>query len=611
MSSRNGDYLFSDVTPGDYTIIQTNDTDYTDVTDVEGPNDSQITVSVSNGESVVDQNFVDELSASITGNVTSDDNNDDVGDSNLSGIIITLVDSNGNSVISTTTDSNGDYLFSDVTPGEYNIIQTNETGYTDVNDVEGANDSQIAVSVSNGESQDVVLGLIDSNGNTIATTATNIDGNYEFTDVIPGEYNVKEIQPAGFISVSEVDGGDDLDHGDNNIVDNIPVTVDAGTVDSGNNFVEEEFANITGNVASDTDNDGIGNTNLSGVVISLFDSVGTTIATTVTDANGNYQFSELSPGIYDIVQTQPSDFDNVSDTQGANDNQVRVNLAPGETSSNNDFVEEPLPGTLAGRVWEDSDRNGLEGGLESGISNVNVTLTSGGADGLISTPGDNTTQTITTDSNGEYQFTELTPEIEYQVSVDINTFPAEYTDGLTSQDTGSDDQIDSDADINTGLTPVVTLSPGESQTDIDAGLLKPEDKLIEGTASPDTIVGSSDSETIAGYKGQDTLTGGDGNDLFFFNETSDGVDVITDFTSGEDQIHLTQILEDELGYIGNDPIADGHVVIADYGSAGTMVQINFDGTNNLLPKDVAFLEGVSNLDNNSNNDFDPNTDLAF
>jgi len=87
--------------------------------------------------------------------------------------------------------------------------------------------------------------------------------------------------------------------------------------------------------------------------------------------------------------------------------------------------------------------------------------------------------------------------------------------------------------------------------------------------------------------------------------------MITDFTSGEDQIVLTQILEDELGYTGNDAIADGHVVIADYGSAGTMVQIDFDGTGGLLPKDVVFLDGVSNLDTDVNNDFDPNTDLAF
>ncbi|MGL5796039.1 MAG: M10 family metallopeptidase C-terminal domain-containing protein, partial [Waterburya sp.] len=146
---------------------------------------------------------------------------------------------------------------------------------------------------------------------------------------------------------------------------------------------------------------------------------------------------------------------------------------------------------------------------------------------------------------------------------------------------------------------------------IDAGLLTPQKDLIEGTASPDNIVGTSTDETIAGYKGQDTLTGGSGKDSFFYNETSDGVDIITDFSSGEDQIILTQILTEELNYTGNNPIADGYVVIEDYGAVGTMIQIDFDTTNDLLPKDVVFLQGVSNLDANAENDFASQTDLAF
>ncbi len=143
----------------------------------------------------------------------------------------------------------------------------------------------------------------------------------------------------------------------------------------------------------------------------------------------------------------------------------------------------------------DSDRNGLEGEFEPGVENVTVTLTGGGDDGDILTSDDNTLETLITDSNGEYEFTGLTPGIEYQVSFDSTSFPTEYTDGLTTQDTGTDDQIDSDADISTGQTPVITLNPGESRTGIDAGLLKPEDNLIEGTPSPDTIVGTPQNET--------------------------------------------------------------------------------------------------------------------
>ncbi|MGL5076580.1 MAG: SdrD B-like domain-containing protein, partial [Waterburya sp.] len=337
---------------------------------------------------------------------------------------------------------------------------------------------------------------------------------------------------------------------------------------------------------------------------------GSAIATTTTDSNGNYQFSDLANGQYVVVQTQPAGYESVTDIDGGDSNQILATIA-GADSVGNDFLEEVPLASIGGRIWEDSDRNGLESELEPGIANITVTLTGGGVDGIISTPDDNTIVSLTTDDNGKYEFTGLTPGIEYQVTFDTTSFPAEFSDGLTTQDTGSDDLLDSDAEINTGKTPIVTLNPGESRTGIDAGLLTPQKDLIEGTASPDKIVGTSTDEIIAGYKGQDTLTGGDGKDSFFYNETSDGVDIITDFSSGEDQIILTQILTDELNYTGNDPISDGYVVIEDYGAVGTMIQIDFDATNDLLPKDVVFLQGVSNLDANTENDFASQTDLAF
>ena len=124
-----GNYLFEDVTPGNYTITQANDTDFVDVTDVEGaPDDSQVAVTVGIGETVVAQNFVDEVPASIAGNVSQDNDNDDAGDTNLSGITVTLDDGAGN-ILTTTTDVDGNYLFEDVTPGNYTITQENDTDF--------------------------------------------------------------------------------------------------------------------------------------------------------------------------------------------------------------------------------------------------------------------------------------------------------------------------------------------------------------------------------------------------------------------------------------------------------------------------------------------------
>ena len=115
-----------------------------------------------------------------------------------------------------------------------------------------------------------------------------------------------------------------------------------------------------------------------------------------------------------------------------------------------------------------------------------------------------------------------------------------------------------------------------------------------GTTASDTLIGTTGGDVFAGYKGQDTLTGGSGNDKYLYSETSDSVDIITDFKKdGDDRIVLTQILKNEVGYTGNDPIGAGYVKVVDHGSVGTMIQIDFDASASLIPKDLLFLQGVA------------------
>jgi len=199
-------------------------------------------------------------------------------------------------------------------------------------------------------------------------------------------------------------------------------------------------------------------------------------------------------------------------------------------------------------------------------------------------------KTLTVPGEGEYVIDPVTGEATFTLETGFNgqLTPVEYQ---VVDDSG---QISNSATIS-----------------ILSEVLEPQKNLIEGTPSPETIIGTSQNDNINGYRGQDTLTGGAGQDCFHFNETQNGIDIITDFTSGEDHVVLTQILEDEIGYTGGDPIGDGHVIVVDYGSVGTSVQIDIDGPNGLLPVDVAFLDGVSNLDADVNNNFDPDNDLIF
>ena len=49
-----------------------------------------------------------------------------------------------------------------------------------------------------------------------------------------------------------------------------------------------------------------------------------------------------------------------------------------------------------------------------------------------------------------------------------------------------------------------------------------------------------DDDTLTGGTGNDTLTGGVGNDSFRFG-LAGGMDVVTDFTAGEDLVDLSEI----------------------------------------------------------------------
>ena len=41
--------------------------------------------------------------------------------------------------------------------------------------------------------------MYDSNGDLIATTTTDVNGDYSFSDLGPGTYTVEEVIPAGWV----------------------------------------------------------------------------------------------------------------------------------------------------------------------------------------------------------------------------------------------------------------------------------------------------------------------------------------------------------------------------------------------------------------------------
>lgn len=235
---------------------------------------------------------------------------------------------------------------------------------------------------------------------------------------------------------------------------------------------EIQYASIGDKVWYDTNQDGIqnaGEVGISNVVVKLFDCNNNFIGQTLTNSNGNYLFSGLIPGNYYVQFVLPSGYVFSPKDQGGNDNldsdadpltgkTICTTLSPGENDMSWDagmYVPPPVLGSIGDYVWNDVNVNGIQDGNESGIANVIVMLFDC-SNVLLAT--------TTTDANGYYLFNNL-PAGNYYVQF---VLPSGYS--FSPKDQGSNDAVDSDADILTGKTACLTLAAGENNLTIDAGM---------------------------------------------------------------------------------------------------------------------------------------------
>ncbi|MBL0100824.1 MAG: hypothetical protein IPP49_12945 [Saprospiraceae bacterium] len=99
--------------PGNYNVVETQPAGYTNVSDVDATPDpdgndgttpnNAIPVVLTAGENDNDNNFVEEQPGSISGTVTADTNNDNIGDTPLANVTLQLKDTVTGAVIATTT----------------------------------------------------------------------------------------------------------------------------------------------------------------------------------------------------------------------------------------------------------------------------------------------------------------------------------------------------------------------------------------------------------------------------------------------------------------------------------------------------------------------------
>jgi hypothetical protein len=356
----NGAYGFSNLQPGTYALTETQPGGYTDGKDAVGTlggtlaNDA-ISAIVVNSAVGQNYNFGEGCSGGLSGFVYCDGNGDGLkqaGEPGITGVKLTLTGTTAQGPVSlmATSDANGAYSFTNLQPGTYTITETQPAGYADGLDAVGslggtlANDAISAIVLNNnsnginynfgegcngalsgfvfcdtnndgnkqageGGIPNVAIQLTgtDTQGPVNLTTSTDANGSYSFSNLRPGNYTLKETQPAGFTDGLDAVGtlGGTLA---NDQISNI--TLPQNGVGVNYNFGEGCLGSLSGFVYCDYNNDGLKQANengIAGVTITLTgtDANGAVNRLAISNATGAFIFPNLLPGTYKLTETQP------------------------------------------------------------------------------------------------------------------------------------------------------------------------------------------------------------------------------------------------------------------------------------------------------------------
>jgi hypothetical protein len=465
----------------------------------------------------------------------------DAGEPGIAGVTVTLYNNSGFAIATVVTDNNGHYQFNDVAPGNYTIGVTPPIGYNITSALQGSSttDSDIdpitfktaSFTVTNNSITTIDCGLVkqpttvgsigdkvwldlnangiqddgeigvsgitvqlfNSSNTLIATTATDIFGNYIFNNLPPANYYVSFSNiPVGYSITtanvgndskdSDVDGTNGLGTtrtynllgGQNN------VTVDCGLLPPANTYTIGDKVWYDVNKNGLQDGSSTGEIGVPGVTALLFDNAGIQVASTVTDAEGNYLFAGLASGTYsvgfinlptgytftsfDIDATGIIGIEN-SDVSIATSrtNQVTVNNTnPSATYVDAGLISSPIisqntKSSLGDKVWNDLNNDGIQDIGEPGIAGITVTL--------YAANGTTVLAITTTDVLGNYLFNNLSASTYV---IGFSNLPTGYVFSNINQGTNSN--LDSDADETTGKTVIIVLQSGQSNLTIDAGV---------------------------------------------------------------------------------------------------------------------------------------------
>ena len=479
--------------------------------------DYTLTVTDANGCTVVDKVVVAEKDCGLLGNFVWEDDNyngvQDQGEKGIENVKVELFDKNKNLLDMTLTDNNGIYYFYSLHQGEYYVKFTKPDNYYPTKRRVGLGNSDSDADLSTGFTELISLDkyekdstidagfyrlasigdtvwvdkdgdgiqdtdepglggvevkLLDCDDNEINTTTTDQSGKYIFEDLIPGDYKVQFVLPAGYKFTDSNSGTDANADSD---ADELTGKADCESLTSGENNMTYDAgvyvpASIGDIVWLDKNANGVqdqGEPGISGVSVILNDCSGNPIDTVLTDADGKYLFDKLTPGDYKISFIMPAGYQLSEANSGDDsaDSDIESNgystcesLESGENNLTYDIGLYEFA-SIGDYVWLDTNGDGIQNPHESGIEGVTVELQDCSGEVI---------STMETDDSGKYLFDNLRPG-DYRIKFNL---PASYH--FTEKDKAND-AADSDAN-NSGITVCEELESGEENLTYDAGVYR-------------------------------------------------------------------------------------------------------------------------------------------